>query len=83
MVHGGDGDIKTLFQFKGPAAPHFKISRESQAASQQEGVSVAPDQRQVPPHRASRVGPAGLELWARDWQGVRTTFWEAETKRPK
>lgn len=47
MVHGGDGDIKRLFQFKGPAAPHFKSSRESQTSSQQEGVSVGPDQRAV------------------------------------
>lgn len=37
MVYGGDGKMEMLFQFKGPPAPHFEISRGSQTASLQEG----------------------------------------------
>lgn len=88
-MYGRDGEIKMLLQCKGPSPPHFTISRGSQIASQQEQVSVTPDKRAVQgpfsfrhtgQHASHLLSP---ELWASDWQGFRTTFWEAETERPK
>lgn len=67
--------VQPLLTLKSAGKAKQRLSREGSVWLQTRGG--------VPPHSTSRVGPAGPELWAREWQGVRTTFWEDEIKRPK
>lgn len=81
MVYRGDGEIEMLFQWKGPSLLTFKSAGEAEQNLHRQGSG-----------RGSRRGPSGRFLHTGQrafclpspklWE-VKTTFWEAETKRPK